>query len=302
MDYKACGKIMKGLAMTGAWGCFDEFNRIDLEVLSVVASQVLCVEIAQRSQAREFTFTDGQKLGMDPKCCFFITMNPGYAGRNELPENLKSLFRGVAMMVPNRQTIMTVKLAACGYKSNGSLGKKFHVLYRLCEQQLSKQTHYDFGLRNILSVLRTCGTTKRRELEKPEALLFMRTVRDMNLSKFVADDVPLFVSLISDSFPGLKAEKARYMDVEAAIANQVAEQKLQMHEDWVSKVVQLYETYLVRHGIMVVGPSGCGKTKIWNTLSRSLTQLGTNTKELRMNPKAITAQQMFGTLDAATND
>ena len=85
MDYKACGKIMKGLAMTGAWGCFDEFNRIDLEVLSVVASQVLCVEIAQRSRAREFTFTDGQKLGMDPKCCFFITMNPGYAGRNELP-------------------------------------------------------------------------------------------------------------------------------------------------------------------------------------------------------------------------
>ena len=302
MDYKACGKIMKGLAMTGAWGCFDEFNRINLEVLSVVASQVLCVEIAQRAQAREFTFTDGQRLGMDPKCCFFITMNPGYAGRNELPENLKSLFRGVAMMVPNRQTIMTVKLAACGYQENGRLGKKFHVLYRLCEQQLSKQTHYDFGLRNILSVLRTCGTTKRRELDKPEALLFMRTVRDMNLSKFVADDVPLFVSLISDSFPGLKAEKARYLDVEGAIQNQVGEQKLQMHEDWVSKVVQLYETYLVRHGIMVVGPSGCGKTRIWNTLSRAISELGTPTKELRMNPKSITAQQMFGTLDAATND
>ena len=302
MDYKACGKIFKGLAMTGAWGCFDEFNRIDLEVLSVVASQVLCVEIAQRSQAREFTFTDGQKLGMDPKCGFFITMNPGYAGRQELPENLKSLFRGVAMMVPNRQTIMTVKLAACGYKQNASLGKKFHVLYRLCEQQLSKQTHYDFGLRNILSVLRTCGTTKRRELDKPEDLLFMRTARDMNLSKFVADDVPLFLSLISDSFPGLKAEKARYMDVEAAIQDQIKEQALQDHEDWTAKVVQLYETYLVRHGIMVVGPAGCGKTKIWNTLSRSITQLGTNTKELRMNPKSITAQQMFGTLDAATND
>ena len=53
---------------------------------------------------------------------------------------------------------------------------------------------------------------------------------------------------------------------------------------------------------MVVGPAGCGKTRIWNTLSRSITQLGTVTKELRMNPKSITAQQMFGTLDAATND
>eukprot|EP01051_Picozoa_sp_SAG22_P014861 SAG22_NODE_1864_length_3414_cov_1.391855_4_plen_185_part_00 len=132
------------------------------------------------------------------------------------------------MMVPNRQTIMTVKLASCGYKANQALGKKFHVLYRLCEQQLSKQTHYDFGLRNILSVLRTCGSTKRAELDKPENLLFMRTVRDMNLSKYVAEDVPLFLSLITDTFPGIKAEKAVYPDVEAAVANQIKRLGLQV--------------------------------------------------------------------------
>lgn len=199
MDYKSCGNIYKGLAQTGAWGCFDEFNRISVEVLSVVAVQVKSVQDAIRDKKDRFNFM-GEMIAMVPTVGIFITMNPGYAGRTELPENLKALFRPCAMVVPDFELICEIMLVAEGFQDARVLARKFITLYTLCKELLSKQDHYDWGLRAIKSVLVVAGSLKRGDPGRPEEEVLMRALRDFNIPKIVTDDMPVFIGLVADLF------------------------------------------------------------------------------------------------------
>ncbi|OWZ14140.1 Dynein heavy chain, partial [Phytophthora megakarya] len=311
--YSDMAKIFKGLCQGGLWGCFDEFNRIELPVLSVVAQQVLAITNAKRIQTTTFTFPgDPLPIGLHTDAAYFITMNPGYQGRQELPENLKALFRGVSMMVPDREIIMKVRLCAVGYDAFAELARKFKTLYAVCEGQLSKQRHYDFGLRNILSVLRSAGATKRDNLLASEELLMMTTLRDMNLSKLVAADVPIFLSLLRDIFPGVEPPPSSGSRGGNSNTNEIAaaiEDVLQKAQSWPppatwsAKVTQLYETQLVRHGIALVGPAGSGKSEILRTLQTALGfYTRTPHRQVRLNPKAVRAEELFGETDRLSGE
>ena len=303
LDYQAMGTIFSGLCQCGSWGCFDEFNRINLEVLSVVSAQLKTIQNALTSELKRFQF-EGREISLVPTCGFFVTMNPGYAGRVELPDNLKAMFRPVTMIVPNLQQICEIMLYSEGFETARVLARKMVVLYKLAKEQCSKQPHYDFGLRALKSVLVMAGSLKRDpgNLGLGEDSVLMRALRDMNVPKFIFEDVPLFLGLIDDLFPGLECPRVQQQQLKNAIEGKLSEGGYKVFYDQVDKTIQLYETMLTRHTTMIVGPTGGGKTVVMVTLQKAQGDLGMPTKLFILNAKAQTVNELYGVLDPITRE
>ncbi len=312
LDYKIMGRFFSGLAQQGAWSCFDEFNRIDIEVLSVIAQQILCIQQAISRGLKEFDF-EGRMIPLNYSFGVFITMNPGYAGRTELPDNLKSLFRPVAMMVPDYRLIAEIMLFSEGFANALPLSNKMSQLYALASEQLSKQSHYDFGMRAVKTVLVAAGQLKRKEPDTFEDLLLIRAMRDSNVPKFLEQDIPLFSGILKDLFPGVQVPYVDYGKLQEAIENALVNNNLQKVPSFITKVIQVHETQLVRHGMMIVGESGSGKSCNHKILAEALTMLkedGVVDKDgfykqvdrLILNPKSIHAGELYGEFNLATNE
>ncbi|XP_037134453.1 dynein heavy chain 9, axonemal [Syngnathus acus] len=301
MDYKSCGNIYKGLAQTGTWGCFDEFNRISVEVLSVVAVQVKSIQDAIRDKKQMFNFM-GEDITLCPSVGIFVTMNPGYAGRTELPENLKALFRPCAMVVPDFELICEIMLVAEGFIAARVLARKFITLYTLCKELLSKQDHYDWGLRAIKSVLVVAGSLKRGDPSRAEEQVLMRALRDFNIPKIVTDDMPVFMGLIGDLFPALDVPRKRDLDFEKQVKKSILDMKLQPEENFVLKVVQLEELLTVRHSVFVIGNAGTGKSQVLRSLQKTYQNTKRRPVWVDLNPKAVTNDELFGIINPSTRE
>ncbi|XP_044735865.1 dynein heavy chain, cytoplasmic isoform X10 [Chrysoperla carnea] len=335
-DFQAMGRIFVGLCQVGAWGCFDEFNRLEERMLSAVSQQVQTIQEALKSQSegnKEDICVElvGKQVRVSTDMAIFITMNPGYAGRSNLPDNLKKLFRSLAMTTPDRQLIAEVMLFSQGFRSAEKLACKIVPFFKLCDEQLSNQSHYDFGLRALKSVLVSAGNVKRDRIMRikegmrsrsqsdideasiaenlPEQEILIQSVCETMVPKLVAEDIPLLFSLLSDVFPNVSYTRAEMEGLKDEIRKVCQEEYLVCGEGdeqggaWMEKVLQLYQICQLNHGLMMVGPSGSGKSTAWRVLLRALERFeGIEGVAHVIDPKAISKEALYGVLDPNTRE
>uniref|UniRef100_A0A8C5PP60 Cytoplasmic dynein 2 heavy chain 1 n=1 Tax=Leptobrachium leishanense TaxID=445787 RepID=A0A8C5PP60_9ANUR len=310
IDVKSMGRIFVGLVKCGAWGCFDEFNRLEEAVLSAVSMQIQTIQDALKNQKPTCDLL-GNEVEMDPNSGIFITMNPagkGYGGRQKLPDNLKQLFRPVAMSRPDNELIAEVILYSEGFKDAKTLGRKLVAIFNLARELLTPQQHYDWGLRALKTVLKGCGSLLHLQkkngtnLKINESHIVVQALRLNTMSKLTFADCSRCDALIKDIFPGIDFEDVQYLQLNAALQQVFEEANLEIIPSQMKKALELYEQLRQRMGVVIVGPSGAGKSTLWRMLRAALGKIGKVVKQYTMNPKAMPRHQLLGHIDMDTRE
>ena len=307
IDYKSMGRLFLGLVKCGAWGCFDEFNRLDEACLSAVSHQIHVIQSALKRRERQVTLLNSSTI-LDCNSGIFVTLNPagkGYGGRQRLPENLKQLFRSVAMTHPDSELIANVILLSEGFMHSKSLAQKVVSVFFLGRQFLSIQQHYDWGLRALKSALGLAGQLMREERKRlngivDENYLLVNALRTIILPKLNSEDKEKFCALLQGVFPDTLHIEISHEELSNALRQVCDEHRLIYCKSQEEKVFQLHEACRQRMGVVVIGPAGSGKSTIWKLLQKALQKLGTKLHVHILNPKAVSRALLLGHIDLDT--
>ena len=297
-DHSSLTKFFKGLASSGVWCCFDEFNKISSDVLSIVASQILLIQQAMKTRESVFHFS-GDEILLSPQCGINITMNPSLNSQTKFPDNLRVLFRVCAVSMPDSELIAEILLYSYGFKEPQIIAKKVVGILQLCKEQLPKRGYYNFGLRVLKTVLITIKELKESFPSENEEILARRALDNVNLPKFKENDKILYEGIVKDFFPNTDSKEADYKDLNKNIIGVLEKENLEAKQEFINKCIQLYETYKVTKGILIIGESLSGKTTSINILRKALSTESAEIESNSLNPKAITLKQLFGHFDSS---
>ncbi|XP_022829187.1 cytoplasmic dynein 2 heavy chain 1 [Spodoptera litura] len=309
MDVECMGRLLSGLALCGAWGCFDEFNRLAAHTLAGVAHQLSSLLAATTDRTDGSTPTamlNGKQVTVSEWCGVAATMNPagrGYGGRRTLPSALQRVLRPVAMLQPRPDVLAAHLLAAACVPDAEILARDLHNVFTLASCLLSEQRHYDWGLRALKAGVGSCAAMLRAA-PRPAAAARRAAARQVltlnNLSKLTRYDAQRFENILSLVFADVPTEESSSDPINSALEMSVNNLKLVHNKQQIQKCVELYEQMQQRMGVVIVGPPGSGKTTIRQLLKSALALQGKSVVEYIICPKAMSREWLLGHIEHDT--
>ena len=204
-------------------------------------------------------------------------MNPGYKGRNELPDNLKHLFCPFSLSLPDVSYILECSLFAIGYPDHASTSKKTALLLRVCSDIFSG-LEYDFGLRAVKDLLQCIKPGKSIPGCIYNLMLPQMTMKDCNVLR----------QLITDIFSEEPIEDT--LNVEYLALNQVQAHSPRLLRQ-ASHLIAALDSHI---GVLLVGTAGAGCSPI------KLCADAVNAELVEIAPGALTKAELFGEFDNDT--
>ncbi|MES1911191.1 MAG: hypothetical protein MHM6MM_003668 [Cercozoa sp. M6MM] len=311
LDFRAMARIFTGLVSQGAFGCFDEFNRLKQDQLSAISQQIQGIQEAIRSRRASVTIGEHKNVAVNFNAGIFITMNPAsreYGARSKLPANIKQLFKSVSMSVPDSQIICEVYLFSCGFTQAAIIAKKLCLMFKVFKQLLSKQKCYDFGLRSLKAIVQTAGHFMRQKASSAMSDLevqvsCIRKALDLVVSPKLAQGDDLLFKKLRQSMWSTSSNNAEPV-VPKVFREQYTDVALRLSCDVIqSQVVSTFHilrSLQHRIGVVVMGPSLSGKSTCLRLAVSLLRHLGETVHLTTVNPKAFERRVLLGYMDSDT--
>lgn len=302
-DFQVMARLLLGIVQVGAWGCFDELNRMNRSTLSSVTGPLEKIQVALLQDCERVKIS-GQSIPLNPDTGLFVTLNPGYEGRSALPENLKKKFRDYSMKKAEKKAISEAILQVMGFQRAKELSERLTVFFGSLQTECSIQKHYDFGLRSFKKVLRTCGRLinldETNDDQDYEESVLIESMSQIVLPSLNQGDKEVYKSRFCSLFSHQKMTRLVDEFTEMVIET-CKEDHLAPSREFVDKCKQLFNIQKSQQATILMGGTGYGKTAVWQTTLKASRKLdGVKNIVYVIDTKTLTKDSLYGYLNKAT--
>ena len=289
MTYNSLSMFLKGIAASGCWALIEDFNRADMEMLSLSTVLIETLRSSAKKNEDSTSFYDGEKFSIVPGGFLAVTMNKFHKGRNNMPESVSTSFRPVALIKPDTLMIAKVKLLSYGFNDYNNLATVLCETLDLIKNQLPNRNHYDFEMRTLLQILKA-AVGRKESVNESEIKCLGNVIKDFMHCMLVNEDYEVFQKVFKKFFGTIEDyQKIELPDTQEI--KETLESDGHSYQDlYHKKLLEIIGTIKSNQGTIVIGETYTGKS----SMVKLAAKLNSNVSLTNINPKSLEMGQLFG--------